>query len=116
MKNFVQPGKNMTVVAPVGGVESGLPYLVGSLVGVATGSHAAGESYEMALEGVFELPKAGATVIAHGAKVGWDATGKLVVAAGAGDFDIGHAFAAAGNGPTKVQVKILGFIDVDTDT
>lgn len=112
MKNFVQPGKYMTVVAPVGGVESGLPYLVGGLVGVATGSKAEGEEYEMCLEGVVELAKAGATVIAQGAKVGWDATAKLVVAAGAGDFDIGHAFVAAGNGPTKVQVKLLGHVDL----
>lgn len=116
MKNSIQSGKVMTVVAPSGGVISGRPYLVGSLVGVATGNAAEGAEYELVLEGVVKLAKAGATVIAQGAKVGWDDTAKLVVAAGAGDYDIGHAFQAAGNGPTSVLVKLLGFIDVDTDT
>ena len=111
MKNFVQPGKNMTVVAAAA-VESGVPYKIGSLVGIASGNAAIGAEYELTLEGVFNLPKAGATVIAQGAKVGWDATNKLVVAAGAGDFDLGHAFIAAGNGPTSVDVKLLGFVDL----
>lgn len=112
MKNFLQPGKVMTAIAPVGGVISGRPYLVGGLVGIATGSAAAGEQYELALEGVVKLAKAGATVIAQGAKVGWDDTAKLVVAAGAGDYDLGHAFEAAGNGPTSVAVKLLGHVDL----
>lgn len=111
MKNFVQPGKSMTVVAAAA-VESGVPYKVGDLVGVAAGKAAIGEEYELQLEGVYNLPKAGATVIAQGAKVGWDATNKLVVAAGAGDFDLGHAFVAAGNGPTSVHVKLIGHVDL----
>ena len=112
MKNFIQPGKVMTAIAPVGGVISGRPYKVGDLVGIATGSAAAGEAYELALEGVVKLAKAGATVVAHGAKVGWDDTAKLVVAAGAGDYNIGHAFEAGANGPTTIAVKLLGFVDL----
>jgi predicted RecA/RadA family phage recombinase len=111
MKNYVQPGKSMTVVAGAT-IVSGEPYLVGGLVGIAAGAALTGEEYELQLEGVYELAKAGATVIAQGAKVDWDNVGKLVVAAGAGTFGLGHAFVAAGNGPTKVKVRILGHVDL----
>lgn len=114
MKNFVQPGKSMTVVAG-GDIVSGLPYKVGNLIGIAAGKAATGEEYELCLEeGVFELPKASGTTAAQGAKVGWDATNKLVVAAGAGDFDIGHAHVALANGALVAYVKLANKVDVDT--
>lgn len=47
-----------------------------------------------------------ATTYTEGAAVGWDATTKLCVAGGAGDFDIGKAILAKGAGPTEVLVKI----------
>ena len=58
-KNFVQPGEIITVIAPEPtGVLSGQPLIVGSFFGVATIDAAAGDETELALTGVWELPKA----------------------------------------------------------
>ena len=58
--------------------------------------------------GVYEPPKAPATVIAQGARVAWDDTAKQVVLPGAGMYPIGVAVLAAGNGATMVRVRLDG--------
>lgn len=111
MKTYIQPGNTMTVVAGAA-IDSGLPQKVGNLVGIASGEAASGEEYELSLEdAVYKLPKASATTFAQGVKVGWDATGKLCVAAGAGTYDIGHAHKAGLNGETVLMVKLESRID-----
>lgn len=106
MKNFVKPGKVMTVTAPVGGVVSGQVYQVGALVGVATGSAAEGEEYELSLMGVYKLAKDSALVLAQGVAVEWDNTAKEVVADTLGDFEVGYVHKAAGNGLTEVEILL----------
>jgi predicted RecA/RadA family phage recombinase len=56
MKNYVQPGKTITLTAPYA-VASGDGLLVGSIVGLASGNAANGESVETALVGIFNLKK-----------------------------------------------------------
>jgi len=56
MKNFVQPGDNLDVVAPAT-VSSGDGVLVGSIFGVAFEDKASGETVALGVEGVYELPK-----------------------------------------------------------
>lgn len=106
MKNFVQPGKVITAIAPVGGVVSGQIYQVGTLVGVATGSAAVGEEYELALMGVYKQPKDTALVLAQGVAVDWDDTAKEIVATTTGDFAAGAVAKSAGNGETEVDVLL----------
>lgn len=108
MKNFIQNGDMISVTAPVGGIASGQGILVGSLFGVAAKAAAESESVEIATVGVYELPKAPATVIAQGARVAWDDATKQVVSPGAGMYPIGVAVLAAGNGPTSVRVRLDG--------
>jgi predicted RecA/RadA family phage recombinase len=108
MKNFIQNGDTISVTAPVGGIASGQGIVAGSLFGVAAKAAAEGESVEIATVGVFELPKAPATVIAQGARVAWDDTVKQVVLPGAGLYSIGAAVLAAGNGATLVRVRLDG--------
>ncbi len=108
MKNFIQNGDMISVTALAGGVASGQGIVVGSLFGVAAKAAAEGESVEIATVGVYDLPKAPATVIAQGARVAWDDTAKQVVLPGAGMYPIGVAVLAAGNGTTAVRVRLDG--------
>ncbi len=108
MKNFVQEGNTITVAAPAD-VTSGQLVVVGSIVGVAAYDAASGADVEVAVGGVFELPKVATDVIAQGDKLYWDsAQAKLTKTAGAGSKPmIGAATAAAGNGVTIVDCLLM---------
>ncbi len=73
MKNFRQPGNVLTVTAPAA-VVSGEVIVVGSLIGVAATDAASGAPVEIALDGVFDIPKA-AEPVAVGEPAYWDAAG-----------------------------------------
>ncbi|MCO5730087.1 DUF2190 family protein [Rhizobium sp. SSA_523] len=60
MRNFIQPGKVLTMVAPTGGAVSGKFYKIGAIFGVAAISAAEGEQFELATGEVYELPKTSA--------------------------------------------------------
>ena len=66
MKNFVQPGHALAVVAPSGGLVSGQAVLMGNLFGVAAYSALAGASAEIVTTGVFTLPKASGVTFTAG--------------------------------------------------
>ena len=108
MKNYVQPGDTVTVVAPVA-VSSGDGLLMGALFGVATGAAAINENVEMLTEGVVDLPKA-AVSITQGAKVYWDNTAKNVTTTAAGNTLIGCAIVAAAVGDAIVRVRLNGVV------
>ena len=55
MNNYVQDGKQITEIAPSGGVLSGVAYKIGSLVTVAAATAAEGEEYAALPCGVFKL-------------------------------------------------------------
>ncbi|MEM9734247.1 MAG: DUF2190 family protein [Pseudomonadota bacterium] len=104
MKNYVQHGDTLPLTAPSGGVVSGMLYIIGSLAGVALGSAAEGDAFEMKTCGVFDLPKTAANVVAEGAKLYW--TGSELTTTASGNDLVGVAVAAAGNGVATAQVKI----------
>lgn len=108
MKNFIQPGDVVTVIAPTGGVSSGDGVIVGSLFGIAAKTAAQGESVELATTGVYDLPKLSSAVITAGARVSWDTAGKQVVLPDEDMYPIGIALIAAGNGITTVRVRLDG--------
>jgi len=92
---------------PTSAVAAGGVVVVGSIVGVAPRAISANALGAIQIEGVFEFPKASATVVTAGAAVYWDADpGAIVVTQATGDVFCGHAVAAAGNGATTVQVKL----------
>lgn len=74
MKNFVQPGHNITAVAPAGGVSSGDPVLIGNVFGVAAFDAIAGAEVELSTVGVFDLPKTTSLAFTFGDIVYFDAT------------------------------------------
>lgn len=109
MKNFVQRGDVVTATAPSGGVVSGAGVLLGSLFGVAAITAAQGESFELVLEGVFDLAKVTGAV-SYGAPLYWS-TGdsKLTTADGDGaNALVGVAVAAALSGDATVRARLNG--------
>lgn len=110
MKNFIQPGCTMTFTAPAGGVTSGTPVLIGAVVVIPAKDAAAGERFEGAIEGVFEVPKTdgGATAWTEGAPVYYDsATDEFVNAQSATARRAGFAAEAAADGDVTGIVKLV---------
>lgn len=109
-QNYIQPGDVMPVTLG-SAVTSGDVVVTGSLLGVALGSlDAEGGTVEVALCGVFELPKASgaSTDFAQGAPLYWDDTNNVVAKtdnSGANKL-LGYAFVAAGTSATKAQVLL----------
>lgn len=108
MKTFIQNGHVITITAPAGGVSSGDGILVGSLFGVAAYAALEGKPVEIAIGGVFEMPKDPTAVLAIGEAVAWDVAAKHVTVPGLGLYPIGVATAAAGNGATTAAVRLDG--------
>lgn len=118
MKNKIQDGSVIDYTNGTGSdIASGDVVVIGggstAMIGVAMVDIADGETGSVALEGVYEVPKVTAAVIAQGEAVIYDvsvskfdddqatpATGDVSGAA--------TAFAAAGNGATVVQIKLHG--------
>jgi predicted RecA/RadA family phage recombinase len=108
-KNFVQPGKVMTVVAPSGGLTSGKAHVVGGIVGVMATSALEDAEAEMALEGVFKLEKgstSGGSGWSQGAKLYLDDDMKLTETAAANPF-IGYAWSDAADAATTAEVLLV---------
>ncbi len=108
MKNYVQPGDTVTVVAPVA-VNSGDGVLVGTLFGVALSAAAIGANVEMVTEGVVDLPKA-AVAVTQGGRVYWDNTAKNVTTTAGANTLIGCAIVAAAVGDGIVRVRLNGVV------
>ena len=108
MKNHIQKGDVITVPAPAGGITSGEGTIIGSIFGIAACAAAAGEPVELATTGVYQLPKATATVLTVGARVAWDNPAQNITVPGTGRFPVGIATEAAGNGSTSVAVRLDG--------
>ena len=109
MKNYIQPGDNLTVTAPSGGVESGDLVKIGVLVGVAVHDAAQSTPVEIATRGVFELPKTQAQAWTEGAALYMiPSTGLVTTATTAGNVLIGVAARAAVNPSDTGFVRLNG--------
>jgi predicted RecA/RadA family phage recombinase len=107
MKNFVQPGDTVALIAPYD-VLSGNGLLVGSIFGVASFDALTGASVEAQLTGVFDLAKVSAQTWAPGAKIYWDNSAKLATTVSAGNTLIGSAIEAASNPSSAGRVRLIG--------
>lgn len=97
MRNFVQPGESLDLIAPSGGVVSGLGYLIGGFFVVAAATVAEGETFSGARTGVFDLAAtthASTQAFAAGDRVFWNDTTKKVTATATGNQAIGFAVEA----------------------
>jgi len=103
--NNVQRGNQMTWNNSTGAdVASGDAVPVGSRIGVALVNIPDGETGELAMGEVWELPK-GAGAILHGATVYLDGNREITTVA-EGNVQAGFAFAAAADADEVVRVKI----------
>jgi predicted RecA/RadA family phage recombinase len=108
-KNFVQDGNVVTLTAPTGGVVAGGVMIAGSLIGVSTYDAPQATDVEVALTGVYELPKATGTAINLGAQVWWSTgSARVEASSAAGRWPIGAATKAAGSSDTTVRVRLPG--------
>ena len=109
MKNFVQPGENLTIPAPYN-VLSGGVVIAAAIIGIAAGSAASGAPVDVATTGVFDVPKVGANAFTLGASVYWDsATSLATTVSSGGNVKIGVAVAAAAASTGTVRVRLSGF-------
>lgn len=98
MKNFIQSGQALTLIAAAVAV-AGEPVIVDQLVGVAQESAAIGQEVVIHTAGVFSMPAA--TGLAVGAAVQW--TGGELIALDAG-VKVGVLVTAESGGFASVKV------------
>lgn len=107
MKNYIQPGANLTLAAPYD-VVAGAGALVGTIFGVAQAAALTGEQVVLCRGGVYELAKTGSQSWTVGARIYWDDTNKLCTTTASGNTLIGAAIAAAGSADTTGLVSLNG--------
>ncbi len=114
MKNFVQHGDIVTVIAPSGGVSSGDLVRVGSIIGVACTDAAEGDEVELKTTGVFDLPKTSAQAWTVGARIYAIAASSLLTnVPGTGNYLVGVATAAAANPSATGRVRLNGTLGLE---
>ena len=91
MKNFIEKGDALTLTAPVGGVVSDTPYLVGVTVVIATETVAAGLPFVGIICGCVDVPKLAEEAWSEGLKVCWDDVAKVFTATAGGNTLAGVA-------------------------
>lgn len=108
MRNMVKDGNVVTRTAPSGGVVSGLAYLIGSQLVVATFSAAQGDPFEGVTKGVVTLVKATGEAWTEGEKLYWDNSAHKATATSSANTLIGVADAAAGSSDATGDVYLDG--------
>ena len=114
-RNFVQPGKRLTWTNGTGADKAtGAVVVVGNIIGVCLEAIANGASGQVAIAGVYTVPKVSGAVIAQGESLSWDASAGAfddnAATPATGDVTGPPATAAeaAGNGVTSIAVKLTG--------
>ena len=106
MKNFVQKGDALHIIAPAGGIKSGDVVVVNNVAGVAVTDGAEGEQVAIYTTEVYRIPKA-TGVIEQGANVYWDATAKNATTNVTDNMHIGFAWEKSAATETTVDVKFM---------
>lgn len=105
MKNFIQTGDIIEVVAPYD-VTSGGGCLVGSIFGIAATDALSGASVNIKRSGVFDHAKTSAQAWTQGAALYWDNTNKVFTTTSSGNTLVGAAAAVAANPSATGRVVI----------
>lgn len=108
MKNFVQPGANVTVTAPYA-LAAGDGCLVGILFGIACGTYLNGATdAELATEGIFDITALSTDTASGTALVAayWDNTNKRITTTVGSNTKVGVIVAAKANGEITARVRL----------
>lgn len=113
MKNFIQSGHVLSILAAAAAVASGQVMVVGAHIGIAANSAATGEPVSVNLSGVYTAPKAAGAAWTQGQPLMWDASaGAFAAMATPASGDVTAAgitaWAAAGSADTTGQVRFSG--------
>jgi predicted RecA/RadA family phage recombinase len=106
--NFIQPGDVLELTAPSGGVVSGTPYLIGTVLVIALTTAAQTLPFRGKVTGVFYVVKNSAEAWTEGAKVYWDNTAKKFTTTSTSNTLVGVAVAAAANPSSNGYVRLDG--------
>ena len=107
MKNYIQPGNVLTLVAPAD-LDSGDVFAVGQIVGVASGDATTGQNVETAVAGVFRVAKTGGQSVTQGAALYLDTGAGTLTTTASGNVPAGHAVEAATAAAPTVAVRLPG--------
>jgi predicted RecA/RadA family phage recombinase len=107
MKNFVQPGRTITLTAPYI-LTSGQGALVGTIVGIANSDIASGSRGEFDTEGVFDVTKAAGTAWTEGATIYWDNAAKNFTTVSTSNTKAGVAVANDATGTMAASADVVG--------
>ena len=108
MKNFLQPGVNLTLPAAAD-IKSGEVFILGAITGIAAGDALEDEMVDVVTSGVFSVDKVGADSFSVGDGVFYDATTKLATSTASGNTKIGTAVKVAVSGSASVEVRLVAF-------
>lgn len=108
MKNFIQPGDTIKVVAPAT-TSSGDGVLVGLLFGIAVADAGSGDDVEIKTTGVFSLPKVSAQAWSQGDLIYWDDGNSQCTTADT-NVAIGMATDDAANPSATGNVRLIGAV------
>jgi len=103
---FVQKGDVVTLIAPTGGVTSGVGVLIGQLFSIATATVAQTLEFEGAVTGVHEIAKTSALAISTGDVLYWDDTNKVVNKTSSAQKEVGWAVSDAANPSSTVYILL----------
>jgi predicted RecA/RadA family phage recombinase len=111
MKNYVQPGENLDLTAPAGGVTSGVGVLIGRIFSIATATVSATFAFVGGVLGVASIAKTSAQAWVAGEPIYWDnANARADNVVTAGFRRIGVAVASAANPSATGKVRLDGAI------
>jgi predicted RecA/RadA family phage recombinase len=105
MKNYVQPGDYLTITAGAP-ITSGSGVLTGAMFGIAATDAANGEEVELAMTGVFDLPKTASQAWTVGAPIYWDASEAECTTTSTDNTLIGLAVLAVGSGADETTGRV----------
>jgi len=109
MRNFLQSGCTLTVIAPAN-VLGGQALLAGAIFGVACNDAVQGTQVEINRFGVYTLTAVTADTLAIGDKVYWDNTARRATKVATNNVLIGAAAAAKSGTETSANVLLDGAI------
>lgn len=109
MKNFIQPGQTVAVIAPYN-VSSGQGVQVGALFGVAAGDALQGTPVEICRTGVYGLGAVQADTGAAGDKAYWDNTNRRITKVATNNLLVGALLSPKSGTEATASVLLDGVV------
>lgn len=105
MRNYIQPGVNLTLPAAAD-IKSGDVFILGAITGIAAGDALEDEMVDVVTSGVFSVDKVGANAFNVGDPVFFASATKLATSVATDNVKLGVAVKVAISGSAAVEVKL----------